>query len=120
MGRAILAVLLSGLVMPGLGQLFVRRLKKGGLIIAAMSLLVVSLAVALFMAFRRAVLTFGDNLPPESERWEALAKVFASQSQTVLYIIAGLMICLWLYAVVDAFRSGLAYSRELQAGEAGR
>lgn len=114
MARAILAMLLSGLVMPGLGQLFARRLKKGGLIIAAMSLLVVSLAVAVFLSFRRAVLTFGDDLPPESERWQALAEVFSSQSQTALYIIAGLMIALWLYALIDAFRSGLAYSREQQ------
>lgn len=114
MARAILATLLSGLVMPGLGQLYSRCLKKGGLMIAGMSVLVVSLSVAVFMSMRRAVLAFGDELPPEADRWSALAEKAASQDQTFIYIIVGLMALLWLFGVIDGFRSGLAYHKSLK------
>ncbi len=110
MARALVAALLSGLIMPGLGQLFNRQFKRGGLIIAGMSVLVVSLSVALFMSLRRAVLAFGDDLPPESERWSALAEMASSQDQTAVLVVLGLMAAMWLFAVIDAVRGGLKYT----------
>lgn len=112
MGKAILAGLLSGLVMPGLGHLVIRRFKRGGLIIAGMSGLVIALSIALFLNVRRAILAFGDDLPPENERWAALAQKLSDQDQTVILVIGVIMAGLWLFALIDSVRLGIKAAGE--------
>jgi len=106
MKRAFIAVLLSGLVLPGLGQLYTGRLRRGGLLIAAMSLLVMALLAAFFLSLNRAAAALSDQLPPAGERLSLLAKTLASQNQTGLIIVLGLMLACWIFGVIDAWRGG--------------
>lgn len=111
MRRAIKAPLLSGLVIPGLGQLVNRQVAKGGLMVAGVSLLFMALLGLTFYHVSKAVVKIGE-LAPGANKWAALRDQLLKQDTTWLWVIGVVLAAAWLYGVIDAFRFGRAHDRE--------
>jgi len=111
MRKAILAPLLSGLVMPGLGQLINRQLAKGGLLVAGMSLLFMAMLGFTFYHFSRAAAALGE-LAPGADKWAALRNQLLKQDTAWLWAGGGLLFIVWAYAILDAFYWGRMRDRE--------
>jgi hypothetical protein len=106
-----LAPLLSGLVMPGLGQLMNRQLAKGGLLVAGVSLLFMAIMGLTFYHLSRAITALGE-LAPGADKWAALRTQLLRQDTAWLWLGGGLFFLVWLYGVIDAWRWGRAQDRQ--------
>lgn len=97
MSKKIKAVALSALVLPGLGQLYLGRRVKGGVMILLDNVFILS---ALFIALRSAgkLMLAGKSgtLDPE----QVLASIKADNPYANL--VLGAFLVLWVYGVVDA------------------
>ena len=105
--RTAVAILLSGLVLPGLGQLYLKRYRRGAIILAL-------LAVGFFILVSEAVRDTLE-LTASLEGYEEIldlqtavnlaAETFSPDSRVyagcLLYIAA-----LWLFSIADAWRIG--------------
>jgi TM2 domain-containing membrane protein YozV len=93
------AALLSALVLPGVGQLYRGRVVKGGILVALVTI------VLLIMVFL-AALAAQDVLHVVRVTGTIDAGILAERLQgrmpAVLWL-AGILFCLWLYGIVDAF-----------------
>lgn len=99
MGRTVIGVLLSGLIMPGLGQIYQRRMGKGALLITWMSLLLIGLSISAFFSLGQAIVAAGED--PSGGQ---VAAQLRADPPVLVMVIAGLMAATWVYAVVDAAR----------------
>ncbi len=109
------APLLSGLVMPGLGQVINRQPGKGALLIVAMSLFIMALLFMTASEVSRAILALGEAGVP-AESWAALREELARRGAGWLWYLLAPMAGLWLYAVVDAARWGARRDRAAREG----
>lgn len=110
MGRAIVAALLSGLVMPGMGQLFNRQpLKALGLILATTVVLLSAMGM-LSHKLSKAMMAVGGG----PGGWEALRAQLVAQGMDWIWWWAGAFGVIWAYGVWDAWRWG---SRSRGEGE---
>lgn len=114
MRRALVSPLLSGLVIPGLGQLVNRQVGKGALLVAAASLLFMLTLGFAFHEISQAVLALEGYAGPD--KLGALRAQLLKQGVLWLVVLGGLMAGLWIYGIVDAWRGG----RERDAQLAGR
>lgn len=120
MRRAILSPLLSALVIPGLGQLVNRQIAKGAFLVAAVSLLfMVGLGFALHQV-TSAITTLDAKGGLKPGDFGALSEQLRAQGGEWLLVFLGLLLALWAYAVIDAWRGGRARDAELARREAGR
>ena len=105
MKRAIIGVVLSVFILPGLGHLYHHRLIRGLTLIILTGVLLIVTAVSFFSALGQAV----DELTGVMETGSLadLAAQVRLGDQTFLAISLGLMAGLWVFAAVDAFRIGL-------------
>ncbi|KIX15839.1 DUF6677 family protein [Dethiosulfatarculus sandiegensis] len=123
MRKQFVAPLLSGLIMPGLGQLLNRQPGKGAMMVVAASILFL---IGLFMAalkITQALANMGD-IAPGQDKWAVLHAQLSQQGTTWLWLVGGAFFILWVWAVTDAWRSGKLKDREagqaaLSEGEAG-
>lgn len=104
MGRGkekLIALLLSGLVFPGSGQLYLKRKAKGALIIIGSSLFVLYPLVKYLIGLN-AVLSSGSETDPLSiyENIMAMETVYAAQRHTI-YVCSLFLLVLWLFGIVD-------------------
>jgi len=106
MKRALIAALLSGLVLPGLGQLYNRRLGRGLAFIMTMSGLLIALALTVFFKMGQAVETLSLEEATGQGRWTAVSQAFVKLDLTWLGIVVGIMVLVWAISVIDAFRDG--------------
>ena len=113
MRNAIKAPLLSGLVIPGLGQLVNRQLAKGGIMVAGVSFLFMALLGLTFYHVSKAVVKIGE-LAPGADKWAALRAQLMKQDTTWLWVIGAMLAAIWVYGVIDAFRCGRA--RDMEEG----
>jgi len=104
MKRGLTAALLSALV-PGLGQLYNRRLIRGTVLVLGMSFFFIALAVILFLKLSQAAATLDQSQLQEGP-WVGLARAFQDQDLTWLAVVLGLGGLVWAWGVVDAFRDG--------------
>ena len=114
MRRALVSPLLSGLVIPGLGQIVNRQVGKGAMMVAAASLLFMLTLGFAFHEISQAVLALDGYAGPD--KLAALRGQLIKQGVTWLIILGGLTAALWIYAVIDAWRGG----RERDAALAGQ
>ena len=113
MKRAVISPLLSGLVIPGLGQLVNRQVGKGALLVAAASLLfMATLGFTLHKITQAAIALDGYNGP---DKFGALRAQLLKEGTIWLWVLGGLMAALWIYAVYDAWQGGRA--RDAQAAK---
>ena len=106
MARVVIAVLLTGLVMPGLGHIYLRHFKRGGLLIAGMTVLFIAAATSAFLTLSGAIIIAGEDASTE-EVFEQIA----AQPPTFLFIVFGLMFLTWLFAIIDVIRKARSFSQ---------
>jgi len=108
MKKSIAAPLCSGLVIPGLGQILNRQLKKGLLLLGLVFVLFVAGAVKL--AFLVKAMAKVPDLGEASRQ-----AVISPGDLLFLAGVLGAFALLWLYAVVDAF--WVAFQAERSPGD---
>lgn len=108
MKKAWLAALCSGLVIPGLGQIFNQHLKKGLVLLGSVFVLFLAALFASYRLFQQAM----ESAPGPSNAEVGFIARLQSQDFTALKLILALFLLLWIYAVIDAFVSGARIDRE--------
>ncbi|MCB2186053.1 MAG: hypothetical protein KQJ78_06520 [Deltaproteobacteria bacterium] len=104
MRRALVAPLLSGLVLPGLGQVINRQTGKGTLLMIGSGMLfLVSMGLMLYH-FSTAVLAVEEA--GGQATMEAIHQQITTQGAGWLWIFLPVIFVLWAYAVWDAWRWG--------------
>ncbi len=102
MKKYISAPLCSALVIPGLGQLLNRDLKKGIILLAAVFVLINLAVVKLYLVVDNAI----SEAAMTGLSSETLVDQIRSSDFTLVWILSGLFLLTWAYAVVDAFMTG--------------
>ena len=117
MTKALKGALLSGLVLPGLGQVMLKHYKRG---IALMLIVLGALIVIVAQATQQA-LTLLERIEAEggvinSSTISNAATQASTASDTTLFNIAlFLIISCWIIGIVDAYRLGKKKDLELKA-----
>jgi hypothetical protein len=114
--RALVAPLAS-LFMPGMGQLINRQPVKGGLMVAAVSVLFIATLGLAFYKVSQAIVAVGD-IPAHVDKWAALNVQLVAQGIVWLLIMLGLYVVVLIWAVADAFKTGRALDAAENKGEA--
>jgi hypothetical protein len=96
MKKSIAAPLCSGLVVPGLGQILNRQIKKGLILLGLVFVLFITGAVK--FAFIITSITAAHDLAEASQR-----AIIRGSDLFVMAGIAVAFVILWIYSVVDAF-----------------
>jgi hypothetical protein len=107
MKKYILSPLSSGLLIPGLGQILNNETKKGLLLLGAVFILFVvgSIRLAFVIKFLLSQSSTTDPL--------VIMESIKDKYLPSLWILFGLFGIIWIYSVVDAFRTG----RRLESGK---
>lgn len=105
MNTAVKAALLSGFVFPGSGQIYLKRYWRG---IIMMLLVVLSLVVIIVMATGAALESIKTmQIEGKAADLNAMAKLAArSSTDTASNYWIILIVCCWIFSVVDAYRIG--------------
>lgn len=114
MNNALKGALLSGLVLPGVGQLALKQKKSGiALIVIVLASLIVIITKALQQAF--AIL---EKIEVEGSAIDmsaitnAASQAATSSDGTVMSIAFLIIIACWVFGVVDAYRIGKKKDQE--------
>ena len=108
MNRSLKGVLLSGLVFPGLGQIVLKRYKRGVLIIVAtlVSLFgLVAKAVQLALVVLEKIQSEGGAIDMTAIS-EAVNQASTPSGSLFLYLVFLLVILCWVIGAVDAYLIG--------------
>jgi hypothetical protein len=106
---SIKAALLSGLVFPGVGHLYLRRYLRGVLLVAgaaALSYFIVSVAVD--SAFDIAGKIQNGDVPMNAESISGLVSQASRASESSTDIATWALFALWVVGIVDSYREGRA------------
>lgn len=118
MTQALKGALLSGLVLPGLGQVMLKHYKRG---IALMLIVLTALFVLVAQATHQA-LTILERIEAEGgiidlSTISTAATQSSTASDTTTFTIAlFLIISCWIIGIIDAYRLGKKKDSELNAG----
>ncbi len=104
MKHALTAALLS-LLVPGLGQLYNRRIGRGIALVLGMSFVLIGFSIALFYKVGQAAATLTEEQIATRD-FSLLSRAFREQDLTVIIIILAVLAPVWVGAVIDAFRDG--------------
>jgi len=96
MNNAIKAALLSGFVFPGLGQIYLKRYKRG--------LTIMILALLALLESLKAIESGGGIA--DMETISNLASIDSARSGIYLKLISLFVLCCWLFSVADAYKIG--------------
>ncbi len=101
------APLLSGLVLPGLGQVVNQQIIKGlvlmGLIMVIFLILLVKIFIDLSAVMAEVV---GPDLGLGPESFSRIVEGVRERNLNLLYFLGGLSLSVWAYSVIDAFLTG--------------
>lgn len=114
MSKASKAALLSGLLFPGLGHLYLKAYRRGiGLAVVALGCLVVIIDVAMTRAQAIADKVLSGELPMDAAAIAGQVSASAGEpGSTASQVCAWLLLACWLAGIVDSYRVG----RSLPAG----
>jgi hypothetical protein len=104
---AVKAALLSGIVFPGLGQLYLKRYKRGLAILIAVLLclgIIIGTVVASALESLKAIERGGGIA--DMETVSNLARIDSVHSAIDINFILLFVLCCWVFSVVDAYRIG--------------
>ena len=102
MKKTILSPLCSAFVIPGLGQIINHDLKKGLTILALVFALFIGGSLKLVFMIKSAMNRGGAGLPQSGDVMERLQ----GEGSTVLWLLIIIFAVVWIYSVLDAFRTG--------------
>ena len=107
MQKAVKAALLSGLVFPGAGQIYLKRYRRGLVLIltvlAALMAVVVRAAVA---AFRVLEEMQRAGKTPDPETITTLATQYALPYAAYFQVGSLIIVGCWIFSIIDAYRIG--------------
>jgi len=107
MSRSVLAVILSALVFPGLGQLYKRDFRKGVFLILSASLLlavlVLSFLILYSFGYAEVVAQAGSDTAVTPVQLEQL--LGQTIRHPLILFTLGLLLATWVYGLVDAGRA---------------
>jgi TM2 domain-containing membrane protein YozV len=105
MKTAVKAALLSGLVFPGLGQIYLKRYKRGLtiLIIVLLALGIIVRTVIVSAMERLKAIESGGGIA-DMQTISNLARIDSVHSGINLNLILLFVLCCWLFSVVDAYK----------------
>lgn len=107
MNRAVKAALLSGLIFPGAGQLFLGRRLRGWLfVLPALAAALYFLMQVLEPAMAIALDISSGGMAPDPLAVLARVKAHAAQETPLMRLAAGIMIGCWAGSTVDAYLLG--------------
>jgi hypothetical protein len=93
------AALLSGLVLPGVGQIYRGRTVKGGILVG-----LVSIALLIFVVLTVFAVQDILQVVRVSGTLDAAALVESLRGRLPSFLwLGGALLCVWIYGVVDAF-----------------
>src|SRR5215472_18669778 len=101
------AALLSGLVFPGVGHLYLRRWLRGTLLAAGAAVLsyfLVSTAVNSAMDIAGKI--EGGDVPLTEEAISALVSKASQENERSTDIASAILLALWAIGIVDSYREG--------------
>ena len=102
MKKAIASPLCSAFIIPGLGQILNKEVKKGLLLLGGVFLLFI-IGIIKMVQLIKAILEPGnlETLKPD----DIMIRVRA-EDPSLLWVILAVFAALWLYSVIDAFLKG--------------
>jgi hypothetical protein len=103
MKQPFLAVILSALVVPGLGQIINHHFKKGIILLVIVFILFIAGTIQLAMLLSNYVLKSPSINPLDTG---SVIQELQTQDLTFLWITLIIFGVVWLYAVADAFLGG--------------
>jgi TM2 domain-containing membrane protein YozV len=122
MKSAVKAALLSGFVLPGLGQIYLKRYKRGLtimiLVLVAFGIIVRTVVVSALESLK--AIESGGGIA-DMETVSNLARVDSVHSGINLKLILLFVLCCWLFSVVDAYKigkkdlPGMSHEKEIPA-----
>lgn len=102
MKKYISAPLCSALIIPGLGQILNRDVKKGVILLSSVFVLINVAAVKLYLIVDNAI----KDAASKGLSGETLVEQVRSSDFKMIWVIAALFLLAWAYAVADAFMKG--------------
>jgi hypothetical protein len=106
---SIKAALLSGLVFPGVGHLYLRRYLRGALLAAgAAALSYFLISVAVNSAFDIAGKIQSGDVPLNAESISELVSKASQSDEQSTDIATMILFALWVIGIVDSYREGRA------------
>ena len=105
MKRRLISPLVSGLVLPGTGQVLNRQPIKGIALIASTTVLFLLILLKVLVDLNRAFQTIPD-LRPDPRIIKELANVMAQQDHFYLSVLVSILLCVWIFSIVDAYIHG--------------
>ena len=108
MTKAVKGALLSGLVLPGLGQIVLKQYRRG---VVLMLTVLVGIAVIIVKAVQQAVKIF-DSLVSTGDVIDADAISLAVSQSTALSdsvffnLLQIVIVICWIYGIIDAYKIG--------------
>lgn len=104
MKKSMKAALLSGLVFPGVGQVYLGRRRRGWALIVSVILLFVYLVIHItVLAYREIAAAAAKGVAIDIT---ALQKAVTASSDTVTTAGLALLVLIWLAAIIDAYMAG--------------
>ncbi|MBW2061306.1 MAG: hypothetical protein JRI95_07035 [Deltaproteobacteria bacterium] len=104
------APLLSGLVLPGLGQVVNRQIIKGFVLISLTTMIFLAILIKVFLDLSAVM---GQVMGPDLRLGpDGVSKIIAAmraRDLSLLYVLCAIGVALWFYGVVDAFLVGRRY-----------
>ena len=107
MKKAIAAPLCSAFIIPGLGQVLNKDVKKGLLLLGGVFLLFI-IGIIKMVQLVKAILKPGnlETLSPDE-----MMAIIRMEDPSLLWVILAVFAALWLYSVIDAFLKGRKIDR---------
>ena len=108
MKQYILSILCSALVVPGLGQVLNRQVKKGLLIMGIVFIFTIGGIIKLADIIMKLI----PHIGPGEITGEIITKKLHEADFTVIWFILAVLLVIWLYSVCDAYIVGKRLENE--------
>jgi TM2 domain-containing membrane protein YozV len=114
MNTAVKAALLSGLVFPGLGQLYLKQYWRGLVIIMLVMLgLMIVVGMATFSTLASMNKIQIEGISNDMNTIVNLASTYSIADVIYYKVIFLFIACCWFFSLIDAYRTGKRRSREI-------
>jgi TM2 domain-containing membrane protein YozV len=100
MKQNVKAALLSAFILPGVGQIFLGRRLKGGILILLVSILLLALFVLALVGFRDLIQAYSVSGGADS----AVIRAHLRGWLPAVLLLGGALAAVWIYGIVDALR----------------